>query len=502
MENRALLEMQGINKSFVGVRALQDVDFSVNIGEVHALVGENGAGKSTLMKIVSGVYTRDAGSMVFGGQDVFPKSALEAQKIGISTIYQELNVIPELSVYENLFIGRERMRKGRLFIDWKTSKKEARTLLERVGLPNIDISQPIKTFGTAMQQMITIARALAINSRLVIMDEPTSSLDNDEVQVLFDLIRTLKKDGISIVFISHRIDEIFEICERVTILKDGRLVGCHTVADITKVQLVSEMIGRDASGLMEVRRETEEKEYGESICRLEDAASEKVRDASFDIRQGQIVGLAGLLGSGRTEIARMMFGLDELTGGDIKVNGKRVKMKNPATAIRHRFAFCPENRRMDGIIGNMSVRENITLVLLPRLSKLGIVNVTEQKRIIQEYIDLFDIKTPSMEQPVKFLSGGNQQKVILARWLCAQPQLIILDEPTRGIDVGAKQEIMNLMKSFTEKGIGVLLISSELGELIRNCSVVEVVRDGAVISELTGTDIDQDNIMHIIAEGQ
>ena len=502
MTDQILLEMKHIFKTFPGVKALNNVDLSIRKGEIHALVGENGAGKSTLIKILSGFYTMDSGSIAINGQEVQFADALDAQMHGISTIHQELNMIPGLSVAENIFIGRELKRKGNVLINWRAIHEEARKLLKRVGMPNIDLNMPIKQFGTAVQQMVSIARALSIDSKVVIMDEPTSSLDNDEVNTLFQVMRNLQNQGISIIFISHRIDEIFQICERVTILKDGEMVGTYALSEISRITMVSKMIGRDATSILEAKRVNDDKVFPRRLTELSHASSEnKVRNADIAIQQGQVVGLAGLLGSGRTEIARLFFGLDQLIGGGLSIKGKKVKLRSPRDAIRNKFAFCPENRRVDGIVGDMSVRENITLALLPTLKKFGMVDEKRQKQIVCEYIARLRIKTPNIDQPIKLLSGGNQQKVILARWMCMHPELIILDEPTRGIDVGAKQEIERLIKELAMDGISVLMISSEMSEIVRNSDRVDVIRDGEKVGELFGANINQDEIMNKIAEG-
>ncbi|MBQ6373774.1 MAG: sugar ABC transporter ATP-binding protein [Clostridia bacterium] len=499
MADNVLLRMEHVSKSFPGVKALEDINLEIKQGEILALVGENGAGKSTLMKILSGIYTMDEGSIILNGEKVHFIDALDAQKHGISTIHQELNMIPGLGASENIFIGREIKARDGISIDWKKTDEQARALLARVGIHELDLSTPVRSFSAAVQQMISIARALSINSRLVIMDEPTSSLDSDEVRILFDVMRNLKAQGIAIVFISHRIDEIFEICERVTILKDGRHVGTHKIGEITKVQMISEMIGRDATEILSVRRNAAAQADSEDILSLEHGFSDnRVKDVSMSVQKGRVVGLAGLLGAGRTEIARLLFGLDKLVRGRMMMGGREVHFHSPRDAIRHGLAFCPENRRADGIVGNMSVRENITLALLPKLTKYGFVDVKRQKKIVEEFIQRLGIKTPSIDQPIRLLSGGNQQKVILARWMCVDPDLMILDEPTRGIDVGAKQEIEKLIKELAEQGIGVLMISSEMSEVIRNSDRVDVIRDGRKIRELYGDDINQDEIMNTI----
>lgn len=496
MEDRYLLEMLNISKGFPGVQAIKRVDFRVGYGEVHALMGENGAGKSTLMKILNGIYKSDTGEILFDGQSIHPQSSLEAQKLGISTIYQELNLIPELSICENIYIGREPM--GRFGIDWKKMEEDARNLLKSIGL-TYDVRQPLSIQGTAVAQMVAIARALAIRSKLVVMDEPTSSLDNNEVQILFEVIRKLKRQGVSVIFISHRLGEVFEICDRVTILKDGAREGEYGIRELNENLLVSKMIGQKVDH-SEQRLQDDDYSYGgKPLCSMRHISNSKVSDVSFDMNPGEVLGFAGLLGSGRTELIKVLFGADTDYRGDIEMDGKKVVFRIPANAIDQGMALCPEDRRIEGIIPNLSVRENISIVLLPRLTKAGIISRKEQERIAEEFIRKLGIKTSDMEQAVKNLSGGNQQKVLLARWLCTRPRLIIMDEPTRGIDVGAKAEIEKIIRELARDGMSVVMISSEISEVVRNSNRVMVMRDGKKLGELTGKDIHQETIMDKIA---
>lgn len=499
MRDNIILEMKNITKEFPGVKALQGVDFSVAKGEIHALMGENGAGKSTLIKILTGIYSKDSGTITFEGKDINPTTSLEAQQLGISPIYQELNLIPYLSICENIFLGRE-IKKGHK-IDWKQTKKEAEKILNNMGI-DIDVTQNLNTQSTAIQQMVSIARALAINAKLVVMDEPTSSLDKKEVKILFEVIKNLQKRNIAIIFISHKLDEVYEICDKITILKDGELEGEYMAAELPEIELISKMIGRDAKEITERPKSNYIPDSNQvPICELEGISNYKLRDIDLSIKKGEVIGLAGLLGSGRTEIAKTIFGADLVESGNIKVNGEEIRIKNQRDAIKEGFALCPEDRRMEGIIPNMSVRENITLVLLPKLSKLGIVNRKKQDQIVDKFIKDLGIRTPHAQQKVKNLSGGNQQKVVLARWLCTTPKMVILDEPTRGIDVGAKGEIEQIIRELAKDGLGVLMISSEMAEVVRNSDRVAVMRDGRKIKELLGEDINQDNIMVTIAEG-
>ncbi|MCX7710138.1 MAG: sugar ABC transporter ATP-binding protein [Clostridia bacterium] len=500
MQQEILLEMKDIHKSFPGVKALKGVSFKVKKGEVHALMGENGAGKSTLIKILTGIYTKDSGEIIFDGRSISPATSLQAQHEGISTIYQELNLVPYLSVCENIFLGREPKKYG--VIDWKAVEKEAYRILKEMGL-EVDVKQPLNQQSTAIQQMVSIARAISINAKLVVMDEPTSSLDEKEVQVLFKVIRKLKEQNISVVFISHRLDEIFEICDNLTILKDGVLVGECSVKELTKIDLVSKMIGKDASTIVKYKKDhTANFVCKDAVCSVTNIKrGVRLNGIDLCINRGEVVGLAGLLGSGRTELAKILFGDDMADEGEIEIEGKKTKLRLPKDAIGMGFAFCSEDRKIEGIIPHMSVRENMTLAILPKISKFGVVSRKKQNEIVDKYIKRLGIKTPHAEQLIRNLSGGNQQKVLLARWLCMHPKLVILDEPTRGIDVGAKAEIEKLIQELAATGISVLMISSELEELVRGCDRVAVIRDGKKVTELLGEEITQDNIMEAIARG-
>ncbi len=499
MEGRYLLEMTDISKGFPGVQAIKQVDFRVGYGEVHALMGENGAGKSTLIKILNGIYKNDTGEILFDGQSIHPQSSLEAQQLGISTIYQELNLIPGLSICENIYIGREPM--GRFGIDWKKMQKQAQELLESIGL-SYDVKQTLSIQGTAVAQMVAIARALAIQSRLVVMDEPTSSLDNNEVQILFDVIRRLKRQGVSVIFISHRLGEVFEICDRVTILKDGVREGEYDIRDLDEISLVSKMIGQKVENSEQRLQDNHYSYSKEPLCSMRHISNSRISDVSFDMNPGEVLGFAGLLGSGRTELIKVLFGADTEYRGDIFMDGKKVHFRIPCDAIEKGMALCPEDRRIEGIIPNLSVRENISIVLLPRLTKAGIISRREQEKITEEFIQKLGIKTTDMEQTVKNLSGGNQQKVLLTRWLCTRPRLIIMDEPTRGIDVGAKAEIEKIIRELAKDGMSVVMISSEISEVVRNSNRVMVMRDGRKLGELMGEDIRQEIIMNKIAANE
>ncbi|MTI79678.1 MAG: sugar ABC transporter ATP-binding protein [Firmicutes bacterium] len=496
--------MKQISKGFSGVQALDAVNFTIATGEVHALMGENGAGKSTLIKVLNGVYQRDAGQILFDGEAIDFKSPWEAQMGKISTVFQEVNLEPYLSVAENVFIGREPKTKWGTY-DWKRAYRESEEILAQMGI-NVDVRRPINEYSVAIQQMVAIARAVSTEAKLVIMDEPTSSLDESEVQILFNVIRKLKETGVSIVFISHRMDEIYTICDRVTVLRDGTFVGQWDLKNLSRMELISHMIGRaleesndrNNKKVSATKEMTEDKPYTVKVRKLK--RGRIVNGISFEVAKGEILGLAGLLGSGRTETVRALFSADSYEEGEIEFEGQVVKFNSPYDAIRAGIGYCSENRKTEGIIPNMSVRENITIANLPALSNMGIVSTQKQKEIVDKYIERLGVKTPTPDQQIGKLSGGNQQKVLLARWLCINPKLLILDEPTRGIDVGAKAEIEKLIRQLADSGISIIMISSELEELVRNSDRLVVLRDGYKIAELDGETATEEQIMHVIAE--
>ncbi len=494
-----LLVMRDIDKRFQGAQALTAATLEVAPAEVMALVGQNGAGKSTLIKVLTGAHRKDAGSIVFGGQEIEFASPQEAQRGGISTIYQEINLIPYRSVAENIFLGRQFRRYG--LLDWRRMNREAADLLRRFAI-EIDVRRPLMEFSTAIQQMVAIARAVSFKSRLVIMDEPTSSLDEREVAVLFDVIRQLRAEGVAVIFITHRLDELYQICDRVTVMRDGRTVMTSRMAEIDKLHLIAAMLGRDLEAVRE--RATgfhgaSGAAGGEVLAADGLAIGRKVTSARVEVRAGQIVGLAGLLGSGRTEVARAIFGADPPDAGAIRLMGKTAAPGEPAEAIAIGVGFCTEDRKVEGIIPDMSVRENITLALLPRLTRAGMVDETRQREIVDRFMARLAIKASSAEQKIRELSGGNQQKVLLARWLCTDPKLLILDEPTRGIDVGAKAEIQSLIKELADQGLGVLMISSELEEIVEGADRVFVLSDGRTVADLPRAEVNGPAIMAAMA---
>src|SRR5208337_2751052 len=466
-----LLVMRDIDKRFQGVKALSSASLEVAAGGIMAVVGQNGAGKSTLIKVLTGAYRRDSGTIEFAGASIDFASPQQAQRGGVSTIYQEINLVPFRSVAENIFLGREYRRYG--LLDWGRMNAEAADLLRRFAV-EIDVRRPLMEFSTAIQQMVAIARAVSFKARLVIMDEPTSSLDEREVAVLFDVMRRLRSEGVSVIFISHRLDELFQVCDRVTVMRDGRTVMTSRMADVDKLHLIAAMLGRDletvrshATGFFAAHA----KAGGEVLSAEGLRIGRRVRDARVEVKAGQIVGLAGLLGSGRTETARAIFGADPPDAGVIRLLGKDVSPRVPSDAIALGVGYCSEDRKADGIVPDMSVRENITLA----------------------------IKASSAEQKIRELSGGNQQKVLLARWLCTDPKLLILDEPTRGIDVGAKAEIQSLIRELADQGLGVLMISSELEEIVEGADRVFVLSDGRTVADLPHAEASAQAIMAAMA---
>jgi monosaccharide-transporting ATPase len=494
-----ILEIRNLNKAFEGVRAVDRVSFSVRRGEVHALMGENGAGKSTVIKIISGIHKADSGEVIYDGKKCSFSNALGAQHAGISTVYQELNMIPALSVSENIFLGRYPF--DAWGIDLKAMHAAAQRLVSDLEV-GIDVRKPLAEFGAAKKQIIYILRAISLKSRLIVMDEPTSSLDTNEVEMLFGIIDKLKSAGIAVIFITHRLDEVYRRCDRVTILKDGRSEGTYAISELSQYQLLEKMVGRN-SLVLEYKRTRRDAKGDDRVLEIKNISRVPyVRNVSFEVHRGEVLGLAGLLGSGRTEIARIIFGCDIPDSGEIMVKGKRLDLRSPTDAVSQGMAFCTENRREEGIFPNMSVQSNIVACALSKLTTLGFINDRRRREVSKDYIRKLGIKTSSASQLVKKLSGGNQQKVILSRWLAMNPELIILDEPTRGIDVGGKREIEILIAEFSRRGIGVLFISSELSELVRNCDRVIVLRDGRAVGELLGDDIDEQSIMWTIANNR
>ncbi|MFJ6318741.1 ATP-binding cassette domain-containing protein [Streptomyces californicus] len=498
-----VLEARSVSKRFPGVVALDDVSFALRAGEVHALVGENGAGKSTLIKVLTGVYRSDEGEVRVSGEPVRFSRPFEAQQAGISTIYQEVNLVPLMSVARNIFLGREpRNRLG--LIDFSRMNRETTELLDGFGV-RVDPKRPLHTLGIGTQQMVALARAVSVQARVVIMDEPTSSLEPREVETLFRVIENLRGQGIAVLYVSHRMDELYRVCDRVTVLRDGRHIHTGELAPLERMRLVSMMLGRD---MAEVRRDglTGFATEGHDAARTPVLTAtgldrrHQLHDISLELYAGEVLGLGGLLGSGRSETAKALTGALPLDGGEITVDGKRVGRPTPAAAIRAGISMLPEDRKAEGIVPGLSVRENIVLAAMPRLSRAGIVSRAQQDRIVEIFMKRLRIKASGPEQKVGELSGGNQQKVLLARWLCLEPKVLLLDEPTRGIDVGAKAEVQSLIDELAREGLAVLLISSDIEELIEGADRIVVLRGGAVAGELSGDEVDESRLLEVLAD--
>ncbi len=497
MQQDCVLTMRGIGKQFPGVRALHNVDFTLRKGEIHALMGENGAGKSTLIKVLTGVYPMDTGKIQVEGQDVRIHSPQDALSCGISTVYQEITLCPNLTVAENMYIGRE----DSAWIKSRDYEKRAEVILNNLGIPARS-RQQLASCSLAVQQMVAIARAVDMKCKVLILDEPTSSLDDKEVNMLFNLMRDLRSQGVGIIFVTHFLEQVYEVCDRITVLRNGELVGEYLIEDLPQVQLVARMMGKDLDELNSLSEfESQKAVEGEILYEAEDLSSNMSRPFSFHIRQGEVNGFTGLLGSGRSESVRAIFGADKVTGGRVKVNGKPVKITKPYDAMKNGIGYLAEDRKRDGIIAELSVRENIMLALQVMNGFFKPINRSESEAFAEEYIKALNIKTAGKETPVGSLSGGNQQKVILARWLLTHPNYLILDEPTRGIDIGTKLEIQKLVLKLAEDGVSVTFISSEVEEMLRTCSRLIVMRDGRQVGELTGQDLNQAQVMKTIAGG-
>lgn len=460
MNDDVALQMSGISKYFTGVQALDKVDLRVKKAEVHALLGENGAGKSTLMKILSGAYTMDEGSIELFGDHVTIHNPKQAETLGISIIYQELNLIPHLTIAENIFLGRHKMH-NRVHIDWKAINKGAQNILR-----DLEVDLPVQTkvgsLGIAQQQMVEVAKALSLNAKIIIMDEPTAPLTDTETHHLFEMVRRLKKNGVTIIYISHRLEEIKTLCDRATIMRDGKTITQVEVADITVDEIIKYMVGRE----LKDKFPKVEKTIGKEIFRVESLTSDKITDVSFHVKAGEILGFSGLVGAGRTETARAIFGLDQKTSGNIILHGKEISIKTPKDAISHGIGFVTEDRKGEGLVLSMNVRENISLASLKTLSQGIQLLLKKERKLADDYVDRLNIKTPSIEQLMRNLSGGNQQKVVLAKWLVSESAVLIFDEPTRGIDVGAKIEVYNIINSLAQNGCATIVISSEIQELL------------------------------------
>ena len=484
-----LLEMKGITKQFPGVLALDKVTLTVYPGEVLALVGENGAGKSTLMKILSGVYKKDAGEILLDGKPVEISGPLHARQLGISIIYQELNVLNNMNITENIFVGREKKKNG--FVDKKLQHEEARLLLSRVGL-EVDPHTRTGRLSTAQKQMVEVAKALSTHARMIIMDEPTSSLTDKETEMLFGIIRKLRDDGVAIVFISHRMNEIFEISDRIAVMRDGQMIQTMDAAEATEQKVIAAMVGRDVNNLFV----KEPAPIGEVALEVKNLSTKHfLKDISFNVRAGEIVGFAGLVGAGRSEVMRAVFGIDPRETGEILVRGRPVNIRSTVDALRAGLGFVPEDRKEQGLILKMSVQHNASIAALPSVSKGGFLDKKRERRLAGEYIDKLRVKTPSQEQRVMNLSGGNQQKVVIAKWMATHPSVLILDEPTRGIDVGAKKEIHLLMSELVAQGVAIIMIFSELPEILGMSDRIYVMHDGRIKGEIARGEATQESVM-------
>jgi ribose transport system ATP-binding protein len=488
-----VLSMRGIGKRFPGVVALDDVDFDVRAGEVHALMGANGAGKSTLIKILAGAYTPDAGDIAIEGRVVAIPDPHVAQQLGISPVHQELNLALPLSVAENIFLGRQPQRRTGL-IDNARMHKDAAALLDELGV-HIEPTAAVEHLSLAHRQMVSIARAVSADARIVILDEPTAPLSEHEASILFDIIRRLRDRGLGIVYISHRLEEVFELADRVTVLRDGRLVGTAPVGEVTLARLIAMMVGRELDALSPAERAGSTPAHAAALQVRGLSRRGVLRDCSLMVRRGEIVGLFGLVGAGRTELARAIFGADPIDSGDIWVDGQRRQIRSPRDAIKCGIGLAPEDRKFEGLLTDASVRRNIALAALPRLALRGLVRGGEERRLAERFVQRLAIKTPSVEQPVKFLSGGNQQRVVVAKWLATNPRLLILDEPTKGIDVHAKTEIHSLIVELASQGVGVLLISSELPEVMAMSDRIVVMHRGRMMGSFGRGESDREGLM-------
>jgi simple sugar transport system ATP-binding protein len=491
-----LLRLTGINKAFLGVQALSDVDFDLQAGEIHALLGENGAGKSTLVKVLTGVYAKDGGTLTLDGVPRIFTGSADARRAGVSAVYQEVNLVPNLSVAHNLFLGREPRRFG--CVRHGEMRRQARAVLEPFDL-GIDVSQPLGRFSLAVQQLVAIARGVSESATVLVLDEPTASLDNHEVDTLFGILDRLRRNGMGIVFVTHFLEQVYRLCDRITVLRNGRVAGCWPTSELPRERLVAQMLGKELAQTAALANGATESANAVLLEAENVAVKHALRPFSLAIRGGEAVGLAGLLGSGRTEVCRALFALDRLKSGVIRMAGTRVRQRRPADAIRNGMALCPEDRKAQGIVGPLSVAENVILALQAKRGWFNPIGKDERRALVDKMIAELGIKAADTRQPVEQLSGGNQQKVILARWLLTKPRLLILDEPTRGIDVGAHAEIIRMIGALRAEGMSLLVTSSELEELVRFADRVVVMRDRHKAAELTGDAVSESHIMAAIA---
>ena len=502
MKEKSVLEMRGIYKSFPGVRALQNVDFTLEEGEIHALMGENGAGKSTLIKVLTGVYENDEGQIFLKGlnKPAVIHSPQDAQNLGISTVYQEITLCPNLTVAENMYIGRT---KG-FGTNWRKMNAGATKILKELDIP-AEATQQLSSYSIAIQQMVAIARAVDMDCKVLILDEPTSSLDDSEVEKLFKMMRDLKAKGVGIIFVTHFLEQVYAVCDKITVLRDGQLVGQYEIENLPRIQLVAKMLGKELDDEEEIKDDSlvyQGADADQNVFEAEGLQSNAgIKPFNFHIKKGEVNGFAGLLGSGRSECVRAIFGADKVIAGKVKVKGKDVKISKPIDAMKLGIAYLSESRKDDGLVGDLSVRDNIILAQQVLRGFFRPYSKSEAYKIADEYIKLLEIKTASADTPIKSLSGGNQQKCIIARWLLTHPDYLILDEPTRGIDIGTKVEIQKLVLKLASEGMSVTFISSETDEMLRTCSRLVVMRDRKVVGEISCSELTQSNIMGTIAGG-
>ena len=504
MEDNVLLSMKNISMTFPGVKALQNVDFNLKAGEIHALMGENGAGKSTLIKVLNGVYIRDSGEIFLNGKAINNHSPQEAQQNGISTVFQEVNLCPNISVAENIFAGHEPLKHG-ILIDWKRMNERAQEILSWVGLEDIDVKRALGEYSVAIQQMVAIARAVHFNCKVLIFDEPTSSLDDKEVEKLFAVMRQLKADGKGILFVTHYLEQVYAICDRITVLRNGELEGQFTTAELPRLKLVQAMLGHEVAALDTLRNKNaiaEGKDVPEILRAVGLSHTGTIKPFDLVVRMGEVIGLTGLLGSGRSELVRTIFGADKADAGQLYLNRQPLVIKTPLDSIKHGMAYLPEDRKEESLIQDLSVRENMMIALQAKTGVFNLLPMAKQIELTDRYIKELNIKTPSPETPVKQLSGGNQQKVVIGRWLITNPEFLILDEPTRGIDVGTKTEIQKLIVRLAGQGMTVIFISSEIDEMLRTVNRLCVMRDGAKVGELKNKNLTQADVMAAIAGGE